>query len=251
MNSSKPQPLDLDAEEYRKRLWWPFALFMLWQLAYQIFESAFGWEHPQAAWWRQAPEQVIYPLQTLSCLALLIYWRRSYHYNFAFKSSLLGAGFGLLGIAVWLLPNALYLGGAAQIEWLGIAARPDGFAPEMLGDSKALIALAYALRFLRAVVVVAWLEELFWRGFILNWLNKKPQAPIGSYAPGMLSILVQSLMFAAVHASVDYTAAVLYAILAGLLLRLSRSLGALIVMHAVANLLLGIYAIYFKQSGLW
>jgi len=249
MNSCPAKPLD--AEQYQQRLWWPFALFMLWQLAYQLFEGSFGHDHPQASWWRQAPEQLFYPLQTLSCLALLIYWRRSYSYNFKLKACLLGAAFGLFGIALWLLPNALYLGGMQEIKYLGITPRTDGFCPEKLGDCKPWIALAYALRFLRAVVVVAWLEELFWRGFVLNWLNKKPQAPIGSYAPGLVSIVLHSLLFAGVHAATDYAAAILYAILAGVLLRFSRSLGALIIMHALANLLLGIYAIYFKQSGLW
>ena len=48
--------------------------------------------------------------------------------------------------------------------------RRDGFDPEVLSSSPALYWIALVLRFLRLVVVVPVVEEIFWRGFLLRFL---------------------------------------------------------------------------------
>jgi len=53
------------------------------------------------------------------------------------------------------------------------------------------------------------------------------------------------------HAPVDYAAALVYGSITYLLCVWSKNLGACVVMHATANLLMGIYVMSYGKYGLW
>ena len=55
----------------------------------------------------------------------------------------------------------------------------------------------------------------------------------------------------AAHAPVDWTGALGFGTLMYVLAVRSKSLGACVVMHAVANLLLGLYVMWTRQWGFW
>lgn len=235
----------------------PFAVFMGFLLVLQLFAAQFGWDHPSAAWWRRWPEQWIYPLQTLVCLVLLVRYWRCYELRWS-RWVLVGVACGALGIGIWLLPAAAYdwLGLAGEthgwLAWLGVAERRDGFDPGVFGAGAGFW-LALALRFVRAVVVVALLEEIFWRGFLMRYLVRPEgdywKVPFGQ--PAWRSYLLVTLGFVLAHPLDFALVAWVYGSIAYALAVVSRSLLACVVMHATANLLMGVYIMQTGKFGLW
>lgn len=136
---------------------------------------------------------------------------------------------------------------------LGIDARPEGFDPSAVfapGSWSWLTALA--LRFFRAVIVVAVVEELFWRGYLMRFLVNPDhpwKVPFGTHS--WKAYWITTLCFMAVHQPVDYCGAFIYGSLAYLLAVWQKNLCAVIVMHAVANALLGWAALEWGKCGLW
>ena len=53
------------------------------------------------------------------------------------------------------------------------------------------------------------------------------------------------------HAPVDYAGAFVYGSLTYLLCVWSKNLGACVIMHATANLLMGLYIMAYGKYGLW
>lgn len=236
----------------------PFAVFLGFLFLLQATGYGFEWDHPVAPWWRRWPEHWVYPLQSITCIVLLIRWWRRYEFAWTPRAILLGSLFGAVGIGFWLLPTTLYdrLGvaswGDGWWQWLGVEARTDGFDPGVFGNPAAYWATLVA-RFFRAVVVVALVEEIFWRGFlmrfVLDWEGNYWKQPFGKAS--WLSYAVTTGAFMMAHAPVDYAGALVYGSLTYLLCVWSKSLSACVVMHAVANLLMGCYAVAYGKFGLW
>ncbi len=236
----------------------PFVLFMGILLLLQFTGDFFQWDHPAASWWRRWPEQWVYPLQTLICLGYLLRHWRYYEFHWNFRWALVGAIFGVSGIACWLLPTTLYdrweLEGETTdwMKWLGIQERKVGFDPGVF-TNPAAYGFSLVMRFLRATVVVALIEEIFWRGFLMRFLANRDgdywKVPFGKH--NWLSYVVCTLAFTIAHAPIDYAGALVYGTLTYLLCVWSKNLGACVVMHATANFLMGCYIMAYGKYGLW
>lgn len=236
----------------------PFAIFMGFLLVLQVAGSFFTVDLPSQPWWRRAPEHWIYPLQTVACLVVLIRWWRAYEFNWSWKWSLAGAVFGVIGIGFWIMPTHLFdllsLTKDGWWKWFGFAPRRDGFNPgDVFMEGGAAWWSSLVLRFLRAAVVVALVEEIFWRSFAMrlaiDWEGDYWKQPFGKGSWLSFGLVTGLFMFA--HAPVDYFGALIYGSLTYLLCIWSRNLGACVVMHFVANLLMGLYAMSFGKYGLW
>lgn len=237
---------------------YPFAAFMVFLLVLPLVTAGIGWQHPDAPWWRQDPAHVIYPFQTLVTLGLLIHYWPSYSFRWSWRWGLAAVLFGALGIGCWLLPTTLYdywgltSTPTGVLKLLGVAARKEGFDPGVFHNPAAWWA-AVSLRFLRAVVVVALVEEIFWRGFLMrfvcDWEGDYWRQPFGRAT--WKSYLLVTACFMAGHAAVDCAAAFVYGTLTYLLCVWSKSLGACVIMHATANLLMGLYIMAYGKYGLW
>lgn len=236
----------------------PFAVFIGFLILLQLADSLMGWDHPAAPWWKRDVAQWVYPIQTLVVLGLIIRYWKSYRFAWSFKWCAIGIGFGVVGIGFWLLPTALYdffgLTGETDgwLKRLGVAKREDGFDPGIFKNPFAYWA-SLSMRFLRAVVIVALVEEIFWRGFVMRfcmdwegdyWKQSFGRAHWKSY-------LIVTVLFMFAHAPIDWAGAFVYGSLTYVLCVWSKSLGACVVMHAVANLLMGIYAMAYGKYGLW
>lgn len=236
----------------------PFGVFMAFLLLLQAAGIWLTWKHPDAPWWRRAPEQWIYPLQALASFAVLVAYRSYYEFRWSLGSLIAGALFGAVGIGLWLLPTTLYdhLGLSADpggwMGFLGVAARKEGFDPGIFGSPAAWWA-AVVLRFFRAVVVVALVEEIFWRGFlmrfVLDWEGDWWKQSFGR--PAWRSYFIVTGLFVAAHGALDRPAALIYGSLTYLLCVKTKSLGACVAMHATANLLMGLYIMAYGKYGLW
>jgi CAAX prenyl protease-like protein len=254
--SARPHPQD--PEQLSRAHIVPFAAFMGFMIVLQVVGGMIQWKHPDAPWWRQDPAQFIYPIQTLVTLGLLRHYWRSFTFHWSVKWSLIGVVFGAVGIAVWVLPTHLYdTWGLTEdpqgwLKTFGVAARSDGFDPGIFENPVAWWG-SLLFRFLRAAVVVALVEEIFWRGFLMrficNWEGNYWKQPFGKHR--WLSYLIVTGLFIAAHGKLDYAAAWVYGSLTYLLCVWSKNLGACVVMHATANLLMGLYIMKTGHYGLW
>jgi CAAX prenyl protease-like protein len=157
----------------------------------------------------------------------------------------------LLGIAVfllWIMPDVLWP--AWRGHWLfsnGLTGKAEGSLP-LAGQHDPLV---MALRTVRAVILVPIVEELFWRGWLPRWLDNMEdfrKVPLGSYS--RLAFWVTAILFASEHGSmwdVGLAAGVLY----NWWMRKTRSLGDLILAHAVTNACLSAYVIIGGRWEYW
>ena len=214
--------------------------------------------HPAQPWWQYQPEHWIYPLQCLFCGALLLFWRK--HYSFGpWRGFGLATVAALLGIAVWILPAYLFdlwqwdeANTPGWLQRLGFMDREDGFDPSFIENPLWWWATVIA-RFFRMVVIVALVEEIFWRGFLMRYLVDMDgdfwKVPFGTFTWFSFSITV--ILFIFIHGYADWAAAFVYGSLAGWVAIRTKSLAACVWMHALANLVLGLYIVQSKNWGLW
>lgn len=214
--------------------------------------------NPELPWYQQAPEHWLYPLQTLLCAGLLFLFRRHYHFS-PWRGLGMACGFAVLGIVVWIAPASLYTHLAtgddvpAWWAWLGMVERKEGFDPTLLAAWPAWETSAIVMRFVRMVLVVPLVEELLWRGFLMRYVNAADgdwqRVPFGTHSWRGFTIVTVMVMLA--HAPQDYLAALVWGTLMYVLAVRSRSLGACVIMHALGNFLLGLYALRTQQWGFW
>lgn len=238
----------------------PFGIFMVFTMLFQfVGQSDFWlWEHDDAPWWRQYPEQLFYPLQALVCgAALLFFWK---HYDFRWSRKVwMGAVAGVVGIGFWLLPTTLYdywrMTGEPEGFWgtmSGLAPRTEGFDPGVF-ESGAAFWSSLILRVFRAVVIVALVEEIFWRGFLMRFLLKMDgnywRVPFGKAS--WITFLVITGLFVAVHQPIDRPMAFIYGSITYGVAVYTRSLLACVVMHGVANATMAAYIMAYGKFGLW
>lgn len=220
----------------------PFLVFLAFSLLLFVVEGSWQWNHPSAPWYQRAPEMLIYPLQVLGCAAYIWYIRKGISWRASVKSCLLGVMAGVVGISAWLIP---YVAG-----WIP---NDGGFAPELIfGENTVAIVIEYAFRFARAALIVPIVEELFWRGYLMRWcINRDfPQnVPLGQGS--WLSYIVVTAAFMFAHNPADYAGAFVYGTIAYLLVVRTKCLLPVIIMHAVANLIMGVCAIALDLPQLW
>jgi len=233
----------------------PLAVFMLLTSVVPLVAI----ENSALPWWRSAPEHWVYPLQTLVCLGLLAFFWRNYSFRPA-RGFMLATVLGIAGIGVWILPGWFYMtgdpehvGGAPGIPLLGYIARREGFDPSIFEESPLGYAGVLFFRFLRLIVVVPLVEEIFWRGFLMRYViaGDRPftGVPFGTHSWKAFGVTTGAFML--VHAKEDWLGALVFGSLMYFLCVRTKSLGACVWMHAVANLLLGIYVMKTRQWGFW
>ena len=198
-----------------------------------------------AHWVFASPQYWIHPMQIFVCGAMLMhYWR---HYEMRSpKQVLFTVGIGIIAFVLWVSPLA-YLVERFFLK----AARLPGFDPAFFGAEGWAYFLNVGCRFVRLVVIVPLVEEIFWRGFLLRWLIRDEfmTVPFGTYQ--RTSFLVVTVLFMVEHAPADYPAALLTGALFNFVAVHTRSLSSCVLVHAVTNLLLGLYILRTGHTGFW
>lgn len=216
----------------------PFAVFMLGLALVSLVQSLAPAE--SAPLWLAEPQYWVFPLQTIVCGGLLLwFWR---HYDWEKKWRVFAGLFaGLVVLAIWISPQWLF----------GAAPRTEGFNPDTFADNPSAWWPTAALRFLRLVVVVPLLEEVFWRGFLMRYLIKEDftKVPFGEYTP--VSFAVTTLMFGLAHYGPDFLPAIATCLIYNLVAVKTKNLACCVIAHAVTNLGLGIYIMQTRQWGFW
>jgi CAAX prenyl protease-like protein len=150
---------------------------------------------------------------------------------------------GVAVFAIWVAPDALFPGWRENLL----------FQNALTGDIKTSIApreltpLMLALRTMRAALLVPVIEELFWRGWLPRWIQGSPfsRVPLGQYTRG--AFWITAVLFAAEHGPF-WEVGLVTGIIYNWWMRRTRSLGDLMLTHAVTNLALSLYVI---GTGRW
>ena len=195
---------------------------------------------PGAPLWRAAPEFWIYPLQTLLCAWLLINFRREYEFQ-SLRRPIFTIATALLVFLLWIAPQ----------EFFHFPARLAGFNPDTFAATPSLYWTTLLLRFLRLVLVVPLVEEIFWRGFFLRFLiaERFRTVPFGTFS--WLSFAVVTLAFGFSHSRADWLAAFITGALYNAVAYRTKSLSSCVVAHGLTNFALGLWILSTKQWGFW
>ena len=199
-----------------------------------------GLKYLGSAFWLASPEYWIFPVQTILCGALVLFFWREYEFH-PLRDPLFTIGIATVVFIIWISPQ----------QFLGFAARNVGFDPEVFATMPAAYWGTVCFRFLRLVVVVPLVEEIFWRGFLLRYLiaEKFEEVPFGKFS--WLSFSVVSLAFCFSHSASDRVAALITGMLYNCVAYRTKSLTSCILAHALTNLLLGIWIMKTRQWGFW
>ncbi len=193
------------------------------------------------AFWLQHATYWIYPLQTLVCGALLLVFRDSYCWHRPARM-LFTLVVAVVVFLVWISPQ----------QFFGLSARTDGFDPESIPGGRPLFFWgSVVLRFLRLVVVVPILEEIFWRALLLRYLINENFERVSFGTFTSFSFIAVALAFCFSHLSADWPAALFTGAAYNLVAWRTRSLGSCILAHATTNLLLGLWIMKTGQWGFW
>jgi len=190
--------------------------------------------------WLEHAEYWVFPLQTVVCAALVWWFWPGYELRRPHRVGL-GLAVGVVVFVLWISPQTA----------LGFAPRISGFNPDMFNGEPTLYWLTVTFRFLRLVVVVPLIEEIFWRGFLLRYLinEKFDQVPFGAFS--WLSFVAVTVAFTLSHSVPDWAAAAVTGALYNWVAYRTKSLSTCIVTHAVTNGLLGLWIMSTKQWGFW
>jgi len=158
-------------------------------------------------------------------------------------SMAMGAGV----FALWVAPDFFFPGWHGH--WL--------FSNALTGAAKSSLALqalqdpaSLALRAARAVLLVPVVEELFWRGWLMRWIED-PQferVPLGSYQPR--AFWITAALFALEHGAY-WDVGLLAGVAFNAWMIRTKRLGDLILMHAAANAGLSAYVLVTKRFEYW
>jgi len=189
------------------------------------------------------PPRVDEPLR-LIVLSLVIWMASRHVLDFRISRWTASIALGVAIFAIWILPDALFPGYRHSVIFQNALTgkTTSTLAPGAITDPLILI-----LRTLRSFALVPILEELFWRGWLMRWVIDQDftKVPLGTYARS--AFWIAALLFAAEHGPY-WDVGLVAGILFNYWMVRTRSLGDLILSHAVANLSLSAYVI---AAGKW
>ncbi len=169
-----------------------------------------------------------YAAKTLVSLGLIVYYRKDYRFRFRWDWLAVGAG-----VLIFLF-------------WVGL----EGSYP-LIGRTYELAPTTWyvIVRLIGAIALAPVIEEFFTRGFLMRMLimHDWEKVPIGRYT--LMSFVVTILFFGFSHPR--WLPGLLTGYVLNLLLYKRRDLGACVLAHGVANLLLAAYVIGFGAWQFW
>ncbi|WP_426341996.1 CAAX prenyl protease-related protein [Pseudoduganella sp. S-14] len=206
----------------------PFATFIVFIIFADVLER-FG-AHANAMRW-------LYPAKIALVMAMLLAWRNHYRElrvlpvrRDVFVAVAVGAGV----FALWLVLDA---------NWMQIGTS-RGF--DAAGEDGRIDWPLVAVRAAGAAVVVPLMEELFWRSFLLRWLQQRNFLLQRPARCGLRAVGISVLLFGIEHNL--WLAGMIAGLAYTLLYMRSETLWTPILGHAVTN---GLLAAWIMVTGSW
>ena len=181
----------------------------------------------------------LYALNVVVAGMLLLWWREYGELARQNLPLLREAGWsvvvGLVVFALWIQLDA---------PWMLIGEPTASFVP--VDAQGQLLWPLIAVRWLGATLLVPVMEELFWRSFLMRWLQTPVFEGIDPRRVGARAILLSTFVFMLAHPM--WLAAIVAGLAYALLYRASGKLWTAVIAHAVTNGALGIWVV---RSGQW
>lgn len=145
---------------------------------------------------------------------------------------------GLAVLAVWLLlDDGIFATGSGR----------GGFDPR--GEDGGIVWPLALLRLAGAALVVPLIEELFWRSFLMRWLEDADYAALAPAAVGLRALLLSSVVFGVEHS--QWAAGIVAGIAYGALYRRHGCLWSAVIAHATTNAGLGLWVLHGGHWRYW
>lgn len=108
---------------------------------------------------------------------------------------------------------------------------------------------ALFFRIFGASIIVPVMEELFWRSFVIRWIdnNNFLSVPLGTFT--MRSFIITVLLFGSEHTL--WLAGIMAGVIYNILLYLRKDLWLCIIAHAVTNFILAVYVLSTNRWIFW
>jgi CAAX prenyl protease-like protein len=212
----------------------PFAVFMLLLAARGLMPAGGAWG---------IDERWIYAVTVAAVGGLLWVWRREYGELVAQtwptpRETAWAVGVGVAVFALWTRLDA---------PWMQIGSATAGFVP--LDDQGAPIWPLIVVRWIGAALMVPVMEELFWRSFLMRWIQDARFEAVPPQQTGLRAIVLSTFVFVLAHTL--WLAAVIAGLAYAWLYIRSGKLWTAVIAHAVTNGLLGIWVVATGRWEFW
>ena len=201
----------------------------------------------------------LYPVKTLTVIGAL-WWYLENYAELTPVFSWLAVGIGLIAIGIWIAGDAFYLKTDELMfrcenwlsPWMHSPPPTTQHAPVFDPTTIQPVTSRYVFIFWRvagAVAVVPVMEELFWRGFLIRWLDNEDfrAVPVGQFSWRAFAITVA--LFGAEHN--QWLAGLVCGALYNWLLCRTRSLTACVIAHATSNAVLAAWVLTRGDWKFW
>jgi CAAX prenyl protease-like protein len=231
----------------KSEAWVPYVVPMAIYMAFLLVQS----QWPEGLVW-------LYPVKTVAVAAALLGFRKRYEElrvpwssaaavdtgRNVLISYTLAVAVGLIAIVVWIGADPFYPG----------TTRLMGGKPPVPFDptSIKLVAWRYVFigfRVLGAIVVVAFMEEIFWRGFLIRWLDGKDfkRVPVGTCS--WKSFAITTVLFGLEHE--QWIAGMVCGALYNWLYSRHKDLFTCVLAHATSNAALAAWVLWRGDWKFW
>jgi hypothetical protein len=151
---------------------------------------------------------------------------------------LLATGTGLLVFVLWIHLDA---------AWMTVGSPTAGFTG--IGSDGRIDWVLVAFRIAGAAVVVPLMEELFWRSFLMRWVQNPVFEVVDPRRVGLRAVVLSTFVFTLAH-TLWLAAAIAGLVYAWLYIRTGK-LWVAVISHAVTNLALGVWVVRTGQWQFW
>jgi uncharacterized protein len=185
----------------------------------------------------------LYGLQALLVGAILLILRKDYgelvsQLRPTRSETLWAVLVGLVIFALWITLDA---------PWMMLGTPAASFVPvDAQGDLDVPLIL---LRVIGAVLVVPVMEELFWRSFLMRWIDDPTFERVAPASVSLKAVVLSTFIFVLAHP--QWLAAAVAGLAYALLYKRSGKLWTAIVAHAVTNAALAAWVISNRQWQFW
>ncbi|WP_157267520.1 CAAX prenyl protease-related protein [Azohydromonas aeria] len=172
---------------------------------------------------------------------LLWWWWREYaelRERPPLREALLSVAVGLVVFGLWIHLDA---------PWMQLGEPAAAFAP--LDAAGRLDWGLIAVRLLGAALLVPVMEELFWRGFLMRWLQQPEFETVDPRRTGLRAIAISTALFMLAHTL--WLAAVVAGLAYALLYARTGRLWNAVIAHAVTNGALGAWVVATGNWQFW
>lgn len=157
---------------------------------------------------------------------------------------------GGAGLRVWFA--ALVAGIVVFIAWINLTAdwmvmgESVGFDPRENGEIDWFLV---SVRIAGAALVVPVMEELFWRSFLMRWIEHPSFLTVNPAQVGIKALGISAALFALAHSL--WLAGLFAGMVYGLLYMRSKTLWLPILAHAITNAILGVWIVVTGNWNFW